>query len=173
MIKKKGSHGKKRRIRWFQEAGKVLLMVFAVTIALDQWNSRDIPETEIPPVIARTLSAQSVDLIAMSKDQPVILYFWATWCQGCKFVTPTVNWLSDTYPVVSVALASGPDARLQRYMATHGYQFDTINDNQGNYSQSWGIRVTPSIVIIKDGKIRGITTGITTPIGLLARLWLA
>ena len=164
---------KKPRIRWLREAGKALLLMLGVTFALDQWNGRDIPDTKIPPIVTRSLSAQNIDVMAMSKDQPVVLYFWATWCGACKFVSPTVNWVSSNYSVVSVALSSGSDARIQRYLNAHEYTFETINDTQGSLAKDWGIRVTPSIVIIKDGEIRSITTGITTPIGLLARLWLA
>ena len=163
----------KPRIRWLREAGKALLLMLVITFALDQWNGRDMPDTAIPSIVTESVAGQKIDVMAMSKEQPVVLYFWATWCGACKFVSPTVNWLPGSYSVVSVALSSGSDARVQRYLAAHEYTFETINDAQGGLAKDWGIRVTPSIVIIKDGKIRSITTGITTPIGLLARLWLA
>ncbi|MFU2047596.1 hypothetical protein [Avibacterium gallinarum] len=49
----------------------------------------------------------------------------------------------------------------------------TVNDPQGTLSAQWHIQVTPSIIIIKNGKIVHITTGLSSPWGLKLRLWLS
>ncbi|GAM54143.1 suppressor for copper-sensitivity scsD [Vibrio ishigakensis] len=62
---------------------------------------------------------------------------------------------------------------MSRYLEAHEYQFQNINDTSGAISRDWGISVTPTIAIIKDGKVETITTGVTTPVGLFARLLLS
>ena len=33
----------------------------------------------------------------LKADQPVLVYFWASWCGPCRLVSPSVNWVADTY----------------------------------------------------------------------------
>jgi protein-disulfide isomerase-like protein with CxxC motif len=58
-------------------------------------------------------------------------------------------------------------------MQHKGYSFNNIDDPKGQLLTRWGVSVTPTIFIIKDGHVESITTGITTPPGLLARIWLS
>ncbi|GAK21046.1 membrane protein, suppressor for copper-sensitivity ScsD [Vibrio sp. JCM 19052] len=57
-------------------------------------------------------------------------------------------------------------------MTAKDYTFNNINDLRGEISKQWGIAVTPTIAIIKDGEIKSVTSSITTPVGLIARLWM-
>ncbi|WP_407331117.1 protein disulfide oxidoreductase [Enterovibrio sp. 27052020O] len=157
---------------WLKEIATIVVLFSVITLALDWWQSRDMPNGNVPQTILTTLSGDTIDLATASKNEPVVLYFWATWCPACKFVTPTVDWLSGSYKVVSIAMTSGNRDRVAGYLRSHDISFETVNDEQGRLGNTWGIRSTPTIVIVKEGEITAITTGITTPPGLLARLWL-
>lgn len=165
----------KRKSNLSQLEKVILYLLFAgvIMFAVDTWRTKDVPTFDVPPLAGTTLSGQKLDAIATSKGEPVIVYFWATWCAACKFVTPTINWFDNHYQVIGVSLNSGSDERVKRYMAAKEYDFMNINDLRGEISRQWGIAVTPTIVIIRDGEIKSVTSGITTPFGLIARLWMA
>lgn len=120
-----------------------------------------------------TLKGDWLDINKMSQDKPVLIYFWATWCSVCDLVSPSVNWLSDSHQVVSIAITSGPNKRLKQYIQYKDYHFPVINDEKGLISQQWGVTATPSVVIVNKGAIASITTGASTPIGLWLRLFFA
>lgn len=153
----------------------LLYSVFALVavIGVDYWRTKDIPMHHVPPIVDVSLSGEPIDVIEMSKKEPVLVYFWTTWCVACKFVTPVVDWLSSSYPVVGVSLTSGKDERVKRYMDAKAYSYNNINDTQGNIARDWGISVTPTLIVINDGKVTSVTSGMTTPMGIAARLWLA
>jgi thiol-disulfide isomerase/thioredoxin len=148
-----------------------ILLFTLISFAVDLWRTQDFTSSQSPITQAVALSGSSIDLNALSQDKPVVVYFWATWCGACKFVTPTINWLSQYYDVVAISSGSGEDRRVQAYLNSHDYQFENINDPRSHLSSRWNLKVTPTIAIIENGEIKNITTGITTPTGLLARLW--
>ncbi|RTZ18045.1 protein disulfide oxidoreductase [Vibrio aquaticus] len=163
---------KRKVYRWIKEISGYLLLAIVLTSAVDWYRSQDVPLESAPALVSQGPTGEKIDVIAMSYDTPVVVYFWATWCAACKFVTPTVDWVRQYYPVVAVSGASGSSERVKAFMQAHDYQFTNINDEHSQLFKQWGISVTPTLFIVKDGQIKSVTTGITTPPGLLARLWL-
>ncbi|HEY9612304.1 MAG TPA: thioredoxin [Allocoleopsis sp.] len=33
----------------------------------------------------------------LKAEQPVLVYLWASWCGPCRLVSPSVDWVADTY----------------------------------------------------------------------------
>ena len=132
-----------------------------------------------PEIQAQLVSGKFFNLDEARNNGPVLIYFWGSWCSVCKVVSPAVDSiakdaLSHNHKVLSVALTSGNDAEITRYQNEHAYTFETLNDNNGHYSQQWGVSVTPSIFIInQQGEVTYVSTGVTTEWGMRIRLWLA
>ena len=162
---------KTKVVRWIKEILTFTLILLVLSFAIDAWRSREMPSKNMPSLSMSTLAGDRVDIKKMSHDKPVLLYFWATWCPVCNFVSPSINWLSESHQVISVALTSGDDQRLGQFMAYKEYNFPVINDPTGRIGKLWGVAATPSIVIIKNSEISSITTGFTTPIGIWLRLY--
>ncbi|UDW83643.1 protein disulfide oxidoreductase [Pasteurella canis] len=120
------------------------------------------------------LQNQSFFLAQLSQTQPTILYFWGSWCGYCQYTSPIIHSLAEEgYPVVSVALSSGDNETVQRYLTKHNYHLTTINDPQGTLSQQWQVSVTPTIIILDKDDMEFATTGLTTYWGMKVRLLLA
>ena len=152
----------------------VITLVLGVVImtGYNLYLQKDMPSGVAPSLNAVQLNGEEVDLQSLSEEGPVLVYFWASWCQVCSWVSPAVSDLSENYQVITVALASGNDDRVRRYSAAKELNFPVINDNDGELSRTWKVNVTPSIFIIKEGEIKSVTTGFTTKVGMLLRLWL-
>ncbi|KKA43997.1 MULTISPECIES: protein disulfide oxidoreductase [unclassified Salinivibrio] len=146
----------------------VFVLISSTTV--DWWRSRDIDTSEVPVASMRLLDGRQQDLVAMSQDEPVLVYVWATWCGVCRFVTPSVDWLSGHAQVVSIALRSGSNKHIAGYLAHHGYDFPVVNDQSGALSNAFAVKVTPTVMVVEQGEITSITTGFTTPFGLWLRL---
>ena len=161
------------RRRLFSVA-KFLLLAVLVVSAVSWYHSRNMPKGQALPLVQTDLKGLPVNLQAMTQEDPVLLYFWATWCGYCRIVSPAVSDLAEDHQVISIALQSGSAEEVAAYQRTHNLNFDTINDPTGALSASWGLQVTPTIVIVdKAGKVRAVTSGMTSKWGLLARMWLA
>ena len=163
--------------RWGKEALWLLLFALLLSTVLELGRSPALLEDSPLPVLTLQDGTRA-DLQAMSRERPLLIYYWASWCAVCRFTTPAVEQLwQDGENVLTVALRSGDNTRLQQGMARKGLSFPTHNDEQGTLAARWQVNVTPSFLILKDGKVVSSTTGWSSRWGLQLRLlwasWLA
>ncbi|MDN2483476.1 protein disulfide oxidoreductase [Vibrio agarivorans] len=158
---------------FIKKAAIYLVLFITLSTAVDWYRTSNSPTALPPSMMAKAIDGDAVDLVAQSYESPVVIYFWATWCSVCRFVSPSLSWVSNYYPTYAVALNSGSDRRVSAYVQQHSYQFETINDSDGSWMRQWQIAVTPTTYVIHQGEIQSVTTGFTTPLGVLARIWLS
>lgn len=166
----------KRRKGWLGWLKEILIFTIIVVIVgwgADLWRSKSMASGKAPTLVTESVLGDKIDLIAMSTEKPVMVYFWATWCSICSAVSPSVDFLSGQYQVVSVALTSGEKQRIKQYLNAKDYHFNVVNDPKGEISRDWGVSVTPTIFIIDKGEISSVTTGFTSPMGMWLRLFFA
>ena len=108
--------------------------------------------------------------LAAQTNRLVLVHFWGTWCPVCNFVSPAVNQMSAFYPVVTVAMGSGEDEKLRKYLQHQEYGFDTINDSDSKIARDWSLQATPTIMIFKEGELKHYTTGFTSLPGMWWRM---
>ena len=161
----------KRKKSKFGSTLLYLLVMMVIVTAVDIWRSKDLPNNVAVLGPLTTLDRTTIDLDAISAEQPVLVYVWATWCGVCRLVSPMVDMVSA--PVVSIALASGSDAKVAAYGRDKGYDFAIVNDAEHRLGKTLGISVTPTLMVAHKGELRFATAGITTLPGMYARLWLA
>lgn len=73
------------------------------------------------------------DVIEASKEKPVLVDFWATWCPPCKMLSPLVEEIAEEKSEV-LSLAT----------------VDT--DRNQNLSDQFGIMSIPTLILFKDGQ---------------------
>lgn len=159
--------------RWLREGAVLLLIAVAAMLVMDQFRKPTLPAAFLSTPL-QTLDGQPVDLAAMSRDRPLLVYVWATWCGVCRFTTPSVAQIAEEGGnVMSVAMRSGDDATLSEWLARKHYMLPTINDAEGKLARRWQVQVTPTLVIIERGDVKSVTTGFTSRWGMKLRLWWA
>ncbi|WP_411991912.1 protein disulfide oxidoreductase [Agarivorans sp. DSG3-1] len=154
----------------FKQLISLLFFVTVISIGVDLWRSQDLPEGQLPQLSAQGVNGESIDLHALSENEPVLVYFWGSWCGVCNFVSPAVNTMANHFNVVTVALRSGNQSKVQAYLNHHDYQFNVVNDPQGQLGSLWGVGVTPTLMVIKDGELKHYTAGFTTLPGMWWRM---
>ncbi|MCK3657977.1 thioredoxin [Pasteurellaceae bacterium Pebbles2] len=159
--------------KWLKNLLSLALTFLVMSTILDYWRKPNMPEHALN-VAMQDLDQQHFFLEQISQDEPVLLYFWGTWCGYCRYTSPAINDLAqEGVKVVSVALRSGDEQKVRSYLRENQYQFTTVNDPNGEISRQWDISVTPTIILLKNGKMQSATTGLTSYWGIKVRLFLA
>lgn len=159
--------------RWGKEAIWLLLLALVISTLLDLWRSPTLPEGAMSAPVTLQ-DGSSTDLATLSQGKPLLVYYWASWCGVCRFTTPTVQQLwQEGDNVLTVALRSGNSEQLGKGMGKKGLTFPTHNDESGTLAAQWQVGVTPTFLVIKDGKLVSSTTGWSSKWGLQLRLWWA
>ena len=159
---------RKKIIAWAKQAAQMLLLLLAISLAVDALRAPKLPIQAVQtalPIVPRSPDAAplTTTLQAASQNQTLLLYIWGAWCGICKYTSPVIQRLHDGgTPVLSVALRSGSDDDIRTYLQQQGYTFSAVNDDNGALAQQWGVKVTPTIVLIKNGKVLHNTTGLAS-----------
>lgn len=163
---------KQRLGYWLKQLLILLVLVSSVAWVMDKWRSRNLEVDNFPAISGVALGGEKIDVSTLSANEPVLVYFWGTWCPVCRSVSPSVESISASFPVVSVAIASGSNTEIGEYMQEYGYHFSVINDADNRSARDWSVHVTPTLMIIKEGKVVSYTTGFTSLPGIWWRmLW--
>ena len=151
---------------------EICLILFAYLV-LKTWMQRGMIEGPAPEIQASLLNGQPFNLRDLH-GKPVLLHFWASWCGICKLEQDSIEAISRDHTVISIAMKSGSNDKVQQFMHDNKLSFPVINDQDGVISQRYGVRAVPaSFILDSEGKIGFKETGYTSSWGLRIRLWLA
>lgn len=163
---------KSRTLDWIHSSIKYLLIFLVIYTFINWWRQPVIPAN--PHLVLTDYQDQIIDIKSMSKDEPTLIYFWGSWCSVCTMTSSNINQLSkDGYSVVTIAIKSGSNKELGDYLKKKNLTFSVINDTKGKIFTNWQGQVTPSFVIIKDGKMIQGLSGFQPLWSLKLRLWIS
>jgi len=160
---------RKRYVGWLIQAAVLVLVYLGVQF----YQTLDTPKGKLPSVTAQFLDGQ---VIRLPEDisEPVLIHFWATWCTVCRLEHGTIDSLSRSGNVVTVASHSGSADKVKAVVREREIIAPVLVDDSGTIAQRFGIRAFPtSFIVDRNGLIRYTEVGYTTELGLRLRLWLA
>jgi thiol-disulfide isomerase/thioredoxin len=159
----------RRMLRWGAELFGLLLVLFLIHL----WQTRNLVVGDAPPLTGQTLAGENFDL-AQFADGPVLIHFWASWCPVCGLEASSIDDLSRSHRVITVAMQSGSAQAVREHLQARSLGFSTINDVDGDIAAAWRVKGLPtSYIVDKDLKIRFVTVGYTPELTLRLRLWLS
>ena len=141
--------------------------VLSIPIAAPQTSKQQAPPD--PKVI----DAQGYqDLVAQYRGKPLLVTFWATWCEPCRDEYPMLNELAKQYApqglhVVGVNLDDDGDLILmRRFMTRYKPVFPNFRKKKGGESDfvnavmpGWNGAIPASVFYAKDGRQIGHLVG--------------
>jgi thioredoxin 1 len=99
----------------------------------------------------KDVDATNFDAEVVNSDTPVLVDFWAPWCNPCKMMAPTVDRLAERYAgkvkVVKLNVDDSPDI-----------------------ANRFGIRGIPSLFIFKGGAVLTRLVGVQTEAAMASAL---
>jgi thiol-disulfide isomerase/thioredoxin len=112
-----------------------------------------------PRVVVHDLDGKPVDLGRYIGQKPVLLEFWATWCESCQELLPRMRAAQKQYGSrvefigINVAVNESP-AGVRRYMASYDPGFRPLYDDEGTSTRAYQVPATSYVLIIdRAGKI--------------------
>ncbi|MDX6548863.1 MAG: cytochrome c biosis protein CcmG, thiol:disulfide interchange protein DsbE [Gaiellales bacterium] len=105
---------------------------------------------------ATTIAGRKVSLAGFH-GKPLVINFFAAWCEPCKREAPAFTRLEQRYQgrvsLLSVAVLTSHRSNLDAFVHDHGITWPVIWDQGGNLTDSYGILGTPVTYVI-DGQGR-------------------
>ncbi|MEJ2539286.1 MAG: TlpA disulfide reductase family protein [Gemmatimonadota bacterium] len=120
--------------------------------------------TAAPDVTLEDLDGNEVQLLDVVDGKPALIEFWASWCEQCEALQPTVDEVQarfgDRISVVAVAVAvSQSPRRVRRHAEEHGAGYPYLWDGKGEAVRAYRAAAT-SIVVLLDAQGRVAYTGV-------------
>jgi len=110
------------------------------------------------------LEGHDVNLSDYLGHGPVLLEFWAQWCENCKALLPSMEEAHRRYGkrvrFLAIAVGVGQSPRtIKRHLRQHPAPYPTLWDGEGNAVRAFRTPTT-SYVVILDAKGRVAYTGV-------------
>jgi thiol-disulfide isomerase/thioredoxin len=112
-----------------------------------------------PPLRLPLLEGGTFDLGAM-RGQPILLNFWATWCEPCRVEMPLLQSLhAQGTAVIAIHLSEAPST-IRPWLAELELDLPIALDSDGAAAAAYWLRGQPTTVLIgRDGIVRAIFYG--------------
>jgi thiol-disulfide isomerase/thioredoxin len=147
---------------------RVRLLAAAVLLALPaaaRAQESGLPlGSSAPSAVLQTLDGRSVDLAQLVGKGPAVVEFWATWCENCDHLLPTLQKVHAKYgnrvKFFGVSVNVNQSAkRVGLHVKKYKVPGVQLYDTKGLATGAWDVPATSHVVVIgRNGKV--VYTGV-------------
>lgn len=127
--------------------------------AVDRAVGRPVPPATLPP-LADLGPSGGLELPA-SDGEPMVINFWASWCQPCVDEMPMLQRVADDLDLTVVGVDYIDQTDKAVALAEElGISYPLVRDDDGGFGQAVGLAGTPTTLLVDgDGVVRRRLTG--------------
>lgn len=131
--------------------GRAIVGVLCLLGALGTGNAAELKAVAATPP-PRSSDQRLQTLLDANKGRPVIINFWATWCEPCREEMPALQRLADRLRerglvVITVTVADKPTA-VENFLREHAIRLPVVADREKIISRAWDIRALPATIVL-------------------------
>ncbi len=160
--------------KYLKEAVILFIMVILVTNIVSFFRTKDLKVDNLA-LLKEYKSIDNKEIAPLLESKkPLVLNFWGTWCPVCNQEISTIDKIAKDKDkdvvLITIAVNSGTDSDIKKYMKEKGVDFIVINDKNGKLAQAFNIEVFPTTIfynIKRDKTIKD--SGYLSYMGYLAR----
>jgi len=154
--------------KYIKEIVIALILIFLSTSVIGYFRSASVKSNNLDLIkSATTIDGKKIKI----DNKPLILTFWGTWCPVCSQEVYNLDTIAKKYNVITVAVNSGSNDDIKKYLKKKGVNFKVINDYNGKFAKIFNISVFPTTIYYSSSKNKIIKdSGYTTKAGMIARI---
>ncbi len=126
---------------------KYLLLVILIVSSLTFISAETMPDFRLPD-----MDNKNVNLESFLGKGPVIIDFWASWCNPCKVSMPYLNTLAEKYDSLTVVMVSIDAAkavsRAKNYLKSKNFKFVGLFDSDQVLAKKLNVSTVPHTFIL-------------------------
>jgi thiol-disulfide isomerase/thioredoxin len=126
---------------------KYLLIIILIVSAFSLLQAEAMPDFRL-----RDMDDKNVNLESFLGKGPVIIDFWASWCNPCKVSMPYLNNLAEKYDSLTVVMVSIDAAKAvskaKGYLKSKNYKFVGLFDCDQVLAKKLNVSTVPHTFII-------------------------
>ena len=135
------------------------------------------PQGRATPVFElAALSGQPLSLASL-RGRPLLLNFWASWCEPCRAEMPSLELLEARHAPVGLKVLAinfrETDGTVKRFVEQTGLSLTVLRDRDGGVARDYGVKIYPTTIAVdRAGRARFVVTGEVDWLGADAARWL-
>ncbi len=126
----------------------------------------DLTGQKAPDFTIKTVDGGNVKLSELLEEGPVLLDFWATWCQPCKQALPHLDRIYTTYKdrgftMLGISIDNTRSvSKVRPYVRGQGFDFPVGLDTDSEILRMFrGTNVPHTVLIGTDGMVKNVWIG--------------
>ena len=158
--------------KYIKEILITIILIIVISNILSFLRSPSLDSQQLPMIKELSIDGELFNSDDY-KDKELMIHLWATWCKVCKAEASNIEYISEKYNVITIAINSGSDQNIQKYMKENNLHFKVINDKDSTYSKLFKVHAYPTTYIYSKGVLKHSDVGYSSTLSMYIKMFFA